>query len=170
MNVRECYCPAGRETLLSDTLFAIIVFRTCKNPEPRLCSLQRWIAAIAGVALISGLGLAFTVKPDDRGFGTHHQFGLPPCAFFTLFGKQCPSCGMTTSWAYFVRGEFGTAIRTNAGGSLLASSALIAGPWLLVSAALGRWFLLRPRSSFICSLACLVVLITLLDWVQRIWL
>lgn len=46
------------------------------------------------------LGLARYLQPSARGFGTHEQLGLPACTFLTWTGIPCPSCGLTTSFAY----------------------------------------------------------------------
>lgn len=53
------------------------------------------------------------------GLGTHQQLGLPPCSSRLLWNMRCPACGMTTSWAHLVRGEFVQSVRANPGGMLL---------------------------------------------------
>src|SRR3954467_9307382 len=51
---------------------------------------------------------------------THRQLGLPECHFKRLTGLPCPSCGMTTSFALLVRGDFANSLRANFAGTLLA--------------------------------------------------
>lgn len=58
-------------------------------------------------------GLALYLKPDPAGHGTHTQLGLPPCPSMLFFGKPCPGCGMTTSFAHTVRFEIGPAFEAN---------------------------------------------------------
>ena len=73
-----------------------------------------------GVFLLAGFSLAVSLAPNPAGFGTHQQLGLPPCSFQTMFGIPCPSCGMTTSFSHFVRGQWLRAAAANLGGLLLA--------------------------------------------------
>src|SRR6185312_12826777 len=61
---------------------------------------RAWLAAFA-LALASMLVVARGLEPDPRGFGTHTQLGLWPCAFRATTGRSCPTCGMTTSFAWF---------------------------------------------------------------------
>jgi hypothetical protein len=75
---------------------------------------------------------------------------------------------MTTSWAHLVRGEAADALRANAAGTLLALTAIAATPWLLVSAAAGRWVGWRPRSTPLAGAAVVFVAVMLLDWVRRL--
>jgi hypothetical protein len=65
----------------------------------------RGLLLVAAAGLAGLLGLAKTLVPDPRGFGTHVQLGLRPCAFATMTGRPCPTCGMTTAFAWFVRGR-----------------------------------------------------------------
>ena len=115
------------------------------------------------------LALARWLEPAPVGYGTHRQLGFPSCTFVQIFGQVCPSCGMTTSWALMMRGRIGDAFTTNAGGSLLAITAIVTTPWLLGSAARGRWWLVAPKERTILMLVVAIALITILDWVRRIY-
>lgn len=59
---------------------------------------------IAG-ACCAVLVIAARVTPDPSGMGTHRRLGLQQCQFLVRTGLPCPSCGMTTSFAHFVRGN-----------------------------------------------------------------
>ncbi len=57
--------------------------------------------------------VACRLTPDPRGYGTHAQLGLTPCAWRTFYGRPCPSCGLTTAFAHLVRGEWRPAVRAH---------------------------------------------------------
>jgi len=108
------------------------------------------------------------LTPDASGRGTHQQLGLPPCTMIFLFGTPCPSCGMTTSWAHFVRGEIVASLRANAGGTLLAMVAVVVAAISSITAVAGRW-IVPPPGQLVCLLAALgIVAVTLVDWLVRI--
>lgn len=75
---------------------------------------------------------------------------------------------MTTSWSHAVRGHWIAAIRANAGGALLAATAMLAAPWLLLSAVRGRWLFGRPGDRTMAAVACVLIAATLLDWIYRL--
>src|SRR5437764_12357438 len=79
----------------------------------------RLFALLAGLALAAMLGLAAWLTPDPHGLGTHQQLGLPQCSVLKAFHVRCPACGMTTSWAYTVRGQLWSGVAANCGGTLL---------------------------------------------------
>ena len=74
-----------------------------------------------GMAAIAGgvLGVARWLHPAARGYGTHTELLLPPCNFLRLTHLPCPSCGMTTSFAWAERMDFWQAILANPFGLLL---------------------------------------------------
>jgi hypothetical protein len=57
-------------------------------------------------AACSVLAVALWLKPAACGYGTHTQLGLPPCNFLLVTHLPCPSCGLTTSFAYAIRFQF----------------------------------------------------------------
>lgn len=74
-----------------------------------------------GMAAIAGgvLGVARWLHPAARGYGTHTELLLPPCNFLRLTHLPCPSCGMTTSFAWAARMDFWQAFLANPFGLLL---------------------------------------------------
>jgi hypothetical protein len=139
-----------------------------KRPEhPRLSRHDRLFAAVLAVGLLCPLVTAAFLRPDPSGHGTHRQLGLPPCTFLVLFGRRCPSCGMTTAWAHLVRGQVAGALRANVGGTLLGLLALLAEPWLLVSAARGRWLVWEPNTTVVAWVLTGIVVVTLIEWSIR---
>lgn len=127
----------------------------------------RVLFALTAVAIIAVLGIARWVEPDERGFGTHEQLGLPPCSFRALTGVPCPSCGMTTSFAYVMRGRLIRATVANPGGCLLALGAVALIPWCLASAVSGRALGIRApeRATLIAVLA--VFGLSIAGWIVR---
>jgi hypothetical protein len=91
---------------------------------------ERWGLSILIVALTLLLGIAAWLQPDPSGMGTHQQLGLPTCTSVSLLGIRCPACGMTTSWAWMIRGRVDRAMGCNIGGTILFLVAGISIPWL----------------------------------------
>jgi hypothetical protein len=104
-------------------------------------------------------------NPDGtpRRLATHRQLGLPPCNFVMMTGKPCPSCGMTTSFALFIRGDLRASLQANWVGTLLAATAVVALPWSLLSALRGRLLGIRPgHGEYLLTLAVTLLLILML--------
>lgn len=139
------------------------------TPETR--PLGRWarLALLAlGLALAAMLGTARRLAPDPRGFGTHVQLGLAPCSFRAATGFNCPSCGMTTALAWFVRGRLDRSWSANPGGVAVGLVALGLIPWLVASAAWGKpW---RSRTALDPLVACFVAVVawSVLAWSFRL--
>lgn len=125
--------------------------------------------ALVGLAMLLGAGflLARAVEPDDRGYGTHERFGLPPCSFQVAFGIPCPSCGSTTSFAYFVRGAWGAALRSNLSAFGLAVTSLVVIPWSLWSAACGRTWRVESPEWLALGVIAVLCAAAIVDWIQK---
>jgi hypothetical protein len=134
----------------------------------RLPAVTRAFALLSGFGLAALLAAALTLTPNRQGLGTHRQLGLPPCTVLTMFDIRCPTCGMTTSWSYTVRGQLGQAAAANCGGMLLAVLAILAVPWLLASGVWGRWLGGAPSPNVALTLMGCVFGVTLLDWSVRL--
>lgn len=115
------------------------VLPTALTNSARISRGEVVLAVLAVVAIAVVFALAGWMTPDPRGFGTHQQLGLNECVFRNLMGINCPHCGMTTSFCWFVRGEFGHALRANVAGTLAAVMCVVAVPWLVSSVIARRW-------------------------------
>ena len=74
---------------------------------------QRWFWWAIVFGCITVLAVAATITPDPSGYGTHTQLGLPPCGFLLLTGFPCPGCGLTTAFAWGIRGHWLLAASAN---------------------------------------------------------
>jgi len=97
--------------------------------SPRNVTLTRVAAGVVALGAISLLIVASRLTPSPAGAGTHMQLGLPNCGWMMTMGKPCPTCGMTTSFAYAAHGEFGSAVRAQPMGAFL-SFATAAAFWI----------------------------------------
>jgi hypothetical protein len=124
------------------------------------------------VVLALGLAALFAVAnrldPDPRGYGTHTQLGLPPCHFAWVTGRPCPSCGMTTAFAWFVRGRFGRSWQANPAGCLLAAADVALIPWLLLAAAAGRPVGTRSVERPLVGVVVGILGVALISWTVRL--
>lgn len=89
----------------------------------------RWSGRIMALGLAGGcltvLLVAAWLNPSAGGVGTHTALGLARCSFLDNSGLPCPSCGMTTSFAHFVRGNFLASLYVQPMGTVLAALAAL---------------------------------------------
>ncbi len=82
-----------------------------------------WVDRGVAAAMLAGaagvIGVARWLKPSPSGYGTHTQLGLPPCWFLKVTHYPCPSCGLTTSFAWAAHLEFWKAFLASPFGLLL---------------------------------------------------
>ena len=94
------------------------------SPVPQRLGLpQRAIAAAVSLGCLAVLITAVSLRPSRTGVETHRQLGLDECQFLRTSGLPCPSCGMTTSFAWFVRGNILASLYVQPMGTLLAAAA-----------------------------------------------
>lgn len=126
---------------------------------------------LLGLAL--GLTAVFAVAawldPYDelgmpRRMETHRQLGMPPCTFMQMTGVPCPSCGMTTSFAFLVRGDLLNSLRANAVGTLLALLGLACIPWSLACVIGKRSYFIRSMELTLIWLLSGFLVLLLARW------
>ncbi len=80
----------------------------------------RATAGLVVVGCVLLFAVASRLEPVPNGIGTHEQLGLPPCGMAMIWGLPCPTCGMTTAFAYAARGQFAAAFHAQPAGLALA--------------------------------------------------
>lgn len=140
-----------------------------EEPEAaRLGRSVRWAMVLLAAGLAALLVVAGWLKPSPNGYGTHTQLGLPPCLFYGVTGHPCPSCGMTTAFAWFVRGRFDRSIIANPAGAFLAGACLALVPWLLAGAATGKAPGFRSPEPVLIGVVVATVAVSLVSWTIRL--
>lgn len=126
------------------------------RPAKKLTVSERFFVVLLTIGIPVVMGIAMWLTPDPRGFGTHQQLGMPACTFRTVTGLNCPHCGLTTSFSWFVRGRWKQAAQINAAGLVLAAAAVLIWPWLITVIIKGCWLGTRSPG--------LVLLISFSGW------
>jgi hypothetical protein len=106
--------------------------------------------------------------PDPRGYGTHTQLGLLPCSFLTMTGRLCPTCGMTTSFAWMTRGNLVRSWQANPAGCLLALLSFPLIAWLVYSAAASKPVGFESLGDPLLGLVLAAVVLSLVVWLVRL--
>jgi hypothetical protein len=128
----------------------------------------RVVAFVVLTACVVVLAVAARLTPDPAGFGTHQQLGSAPCLMPVLTGYPCPTCGMTTAFAYAVRGRLGSAFHAQPTGLLIALGVALAGVASAGILAGGKtwrvnWYRVPP-----VRLAIIVLVVVLAGWAYKI--
>jgi hypothetical protein len=96
--------------------------------------------------------------------GSHQTLGLPNCRFKELTGMPCPSCGMTTSFAFLVRGDLVDSVKANWVGTGLAVFCILFIPWAVVSTVRGRYLWVRNVEGVLGLLVGVFTVLMLARW------
>ena len=152
--------PPLSEQYLEDEVLSVI---------PVLQRWLRWLLVLIAVLLCTVFAIAIYLNPyqengEARAWETHRQLGLPECTFKELTGKPCPSCGMTTSFSLFVRGDIINSMRANFVGTLLAAVCLAFIPWSLASAVRARYYWIVSLEWFLPRFIVVFFVLMLLRW------
>ena len=120
-------------------------------------------------AMVLVFYLATQVQPYNSDgtpmrMASHQTLGLPACRFKELTGMPCPSCGMTTSFAFLVRGDLVDSVKANWVGTGLAVFCLLFIPWSLVSTVRGRYLWVRNVEGVLALLVGVFTVLMLGRW------
>jgi hypothetical protein len=107
---------------------------------------------------------AADLTPSPTGMGTHTELGLQQCAWAARTGLPCPSCGMTTSFSWFARGNLLASFYIQPMGALLAMLA-VAIFWIGLYEALTA----RPVHRLILFVRPRYYVVPLLGWAIIAW-
>jgi len=118
--------------------------------------------------ILGTIALSLWLRPDDRLYGTHEQLGFPPCASRVLLGIPCPSCGLTTSFAFMSHGHPVRAFQAHYLGPFLYVGMLAYLAFLMVCLIRGQRIRMRWPGWVPYSLVFGGLVIYLLCWVIRV--
>jgi Protein of unknown function (DUF2752) len=135
---------------------------------PPISRKEQVILTLAGMVGLTLLLLAIWLQPNPQGFGTHQQLGLPPCTIQFWFGIPCPSCGGTTAFAHFVRGQWWSALRANAASGLFAGLCAIGVPWSWASAWRRRYLGVSDMVITLVVILSTLSVVAITQWVGRL--
>ncbi|MEW6758986.1 MAG: DUF2752 domain-containing protein [Acidobacteriota bacterium] len=121
-----------------------------------------YLGAWLGFAAV--LALAAWLPPDPSGVGTHTGLHLPPCTFYAVFHKPCPSCGMTTAFSLLLHGRPLEALRAQPAGVAVFAAGLWA--WLYLPLA---WRRRRPLEHIFDTRAFVPVVLSLIVLILAVW-
>jgi hypothetical protein len=134
--------------------------------------LQVWVRFILvmialGICFVFAVAIWLDPYRDGRVWKdeTHTQLGLPPCSFKAITGIPCPSCGMTTSFALFVRGDLWDSVQANFAGTFLAVLCFLYLPWTVGSLWRGKFLWIASVENTFLRLLIAFMALMLLRWV-----
>jgi hypothetical protein len=136
--------------------------------SPAREGLSSWDHALYGLLWAGFVAVAATaamLSPDPSGLGTHTHLHLPPCGFYLVFEKPCPSCGMTTAFSWMMHGQPVRAFKAQPAGVAVFLSGLAL--WLYLPIA---WARRRPAAHLLDLRATLPVVLTLNALILGVWI
>lgn len=135
----------------------------CAKPRP-FGLLDHLLYGLGFAGFLAVVLLAGALRPDPSGLGTHTELHLPPCGFYLVFHKPCPSCGMTTSFALIMHGRFLEALHSQPAGVAVFAAGLAL--WLYIPLA---WVKRRPIDHLLESKVVPIVVWALVAIILGFW-
>ena len=114
------------------------------------------------------LAVAACLKPDPRGVGTHAQLGFPECGLMRTVGVPCPTCGMTTAFAYTVRGRWIAAFDAQPAGWVICLGVIVTAGAALTVLLTGKAWHLNWYRATPTRVALIVVGLLMGAWAYKI--
>jgi hypothetical protein len=149
----------------------LILLTAMSDSGPRfrhaLTHTQRQLTVLSGFGIVVVFGIAGWLTPDSRGFGTHQQLGMPACSFQLITGIKCPHCGLTTSFSWFIRGQFEKSFRANPAGLVLAIASVGILIWTIVVNIRGAFVITNAPGRDAMFGFGIWVLLSIVIWVFR---
>jgi hypothetical protein len=128
----------------------------------------RCLLLVSAAVILGLLVLAGKLEPDPSGFGTHTQLGLRPCSFMTTTGRPCPTCGMTTAFAWVARGRFDRSWQANPAGCMFALLSVPLILWLAASAVANQPCGFKSLSRPLVIVIVAATLLSVASWLVRL--
>jgi len=143
--------------------------KTVTAIRPRVRNWVRGILLLFALGLIVVFVLAWRIDPYDADgrpmtMGAHQRLGMPPCEFYVIFNKPCPSCGLTTSFSLLMHGDVVASLRANPVGTLMALFAIGLIPWSMWIGLRGRYLWVRSIERASLWAAGVFLILLLIRW------
>jgi hypothetical protein len=140
---------------------AVYVGRFVRRESNQVAWVSRLLFLALSIGCLALLITAAGLSPSSAGVGTHRQLHLQECGFLLRTGLPCPACGMTTSFAWFVRGNFLASLYIQPMGFALAilcsASVWIGGYIAITGRPLHRLLAIVPEKIYLIPLLTLAV-------------
>lgn len=135
----------------------------------------RFVAAVLLLSIVVVFGIAMQLTPSPTGLGTHQSLGRllgeadwPPCTSVVVFGLPCPTCGMTTSFAHFVRGQWFASFHVQPAGFILAMGCAVGAAYCGYVFVSGKRVRVRSRWYSAGRVAMLLIGIVVVGWAYKL--
>ncbi len=142
------------------------------DPRPRRRRMQKYVRVLLvgmAVGFTAILGLAVWLNPYNgdgtaKTMETHRQLGLEQCGMVKFYGKPCPACGMTTSFALLMHADPVNSAKANWVGTVLCLTLLVLVPWCAWGAWKGKLLWVRNGEMFATVVLCSLLVLMFGRW------